>query len=109
MGVDLEGTLFNPTTGKIERYGEIMLPDDIGLETIDFQGKNFKMKVINKKTNELFDAKEVFEKFGEYPSGDKMDATWNDIVNSAEPLRSLFHIFERGLLMLQGLYKSYQM
>ena len=45
---------FNPETGKIESYGEMMLPYDVGAEAIDFTGRNFKVKVVNKKTNDIY-------------------------------------------------------
>ena len=92
-GIDLQGTLFNPETGKIERYGEMLLPNDIGSETIDFVGKNFDVRVINSKTNEIFTAKEIYEKFSTYSN-----LKWDQIVKSSEPLKTLFNIFERGAL-----------
>ena len=93
LGIELQGTKFNPETGKIERYGEMMLPYDVGAEAIDFTGRNFKVKVVNKKTNELFDAKEIFDKLGAYKN-----FKWEDIKNSTRPLETLFNIFERTAL-----------
>ncbi|QDP60842.1 MAG: hypothetical protein Tp152DCM46671_24 [Prokaryotic dsDNA virus sp.] len=93
MDTALQGTLFNPETGKIERYGEVMLPEALGAEDINFAARNYKVKVINKKTNEISDAEVIFNKFGANKS-----FSYKDIANSARPLESLFNVFERGAL-----------
>jgi hypothetical protein len=94
MGIDLQGTLFNPKTGKMERYGEIMLPDDVGMESISFGKKPFDVRVINNKNNEIKTAKEVFF---EKMTGD-VEAQWNAIETSSRPLKSLFDAFETSTL-----------
>jgi len=95
FGLKLEGTKFNPETGTIESYGEMMLPYDIGAEAIDFRGrKNFRVKVIDKVTNDVLDAEEVFKKVYR-PIGERTaEAEWNDISKSARPLEVLFNAFE---------------
>ena len=93
MDTDLQGTLFNPETGTIERYGEMILPSEVGGEAIVFPKRNFKMKVINRKNNEVLDAEEVYNKFSEFRT-----VSYKDIAASARPLEALFNAFERGPL-----------
>ena len=96
MGIDLKGTLFNPKTGKIERYGEIMLPDDVGMESISFGKKPFDVRVVNTKTNEIRTAKEVFMEL--MPKGTAKELLWSKIESHTEPLKELFRQFESGFL-----------
>jgi hypothetical protein len=96
-GIDLKGTLFNPKTGKIERYGEIMLPDEIGLETIDFVGRNFDVNVINTKTNEIKTAKDIYMELMPGAENLKLEQ-WNIIKKSNNPLKTLYKTFEQGRL-----------
>ena len=93
MNTALKGTKFNPETGEIERYGEIMLPYDIGAEGIDFARRNYDVRVINNKTNKVEKAEDIFNKLG----GSKT-FTYSDIMQSAKPLEALFNVFERGAL-----------
>ena len=92
MGESLKPTKFNHETGKIEQYGEIMLPHEVGAETINFKGRNFKVKVIDKNNNVL-DAETIFKKYSEFKN-----FKWSDIVNGDRPLEALFNVFERGAL-----------
>ena len=98
FGIDLQGTKFNPETGQIERYGEIMLPQDIGGEGIDFTGRNFKVKVINTKNNEVSDAKEIFMKQIKGVTDPAKEQLWKSILTSSRPLENLFNQFEQGYL-----------
>jgi len=98
---DLQGTLFNNETGKIERYGEIMIPETIGEFDAVFDGRNFNVRVINTKNNEISNAKDIHKKimkdiFADVPK-EKLDATieksWNHMVTSGKPMQSVFDFF----------------
>ena len=96
FGLNLQGTKFNPETGVIERYGEMMLPYEVGGEGIDFKGRdNFKVKVIDKVNNKVLDAEQVYkEVFRPFSDKDTADKAWKSILTNDRPLEALFNAFE---------------
>ena len=92
-GSNLMPTKFNLKTGKIDQYGEIKLPFDVGAESIEFRERDFKLKVIDKETNKVFDAKEIFLKESVFPEG-LQAKEWDIVSRSERPLESLFIAFE---------------
>jgi hypothetical protein len=91
---NLEPTLVSKT-GKILQHGEIILPNDVRNQPIEFPGKDLDVNVISKNGLIQTAREYYFTKFkNEKIEESIIEESWNYIVGSAEPLGTLHDIIK---------------
>tara|TARA_R110002020_G_C16320109_1_gene774710 strand:+ start:3122 stop:12124 length:9003 start_codon:yes stop_codon:yes gene_type:complete len=94
---NLEATLYNRKTGKVEQYGEVLLADNIKSQPIEIpgqMGKEYKTEVVDLKTNKIRSAKKILEELYIADGGKEFDKFWKKLVDSEQPLGDLYNAFK---------------